>query len=102
MVAEGLQNGATVREKWVYAIKFIFSRFSEVGQNWVYKTWSRKIYIDISYEMVYPDLFLHVESIAVEVEPLRWLENGQKLIFSHFLEVFGPLTIENVEIGSWH
>ena len=52
--------------------------------------------------MVYPDLFLHVESIAVEVEPLKWLENGQKLIFSQFLEVFGPLAIENVEIGSWH
>ena len=71
MVPEGLQNGATVREKRVYDIKSIFSRFSELGQNWVYKMWSRKIHNDLSYELVYPDLFLHVESIAVEVESLK-------------------------------
>ena len=55
----------------VYDIKSIFSRFSELGQNWVYKMWSRKIHNDLSYELVYPDLFLHVELIAVEVESLK-------------------------------
>ena len=71
MVPEGLQNGATVREKRVYDIKSIFSRFSELGRNLAYKMWSRKIHNDLSYELVYPDLLLHVELIAVEVESLK-------------------------------
>ena len=71
MVPEGLQNGATVRDKSFHGLKIFKSPFFDIGQNQVHKTGSRKFDNEFSYEIVYPDLFLHVESIAVEVESLK-------------------------------